>query len=171
LVSLVIPIVLQQLVDGPLGDGAASAGSGDLGPLIGPVAVILVLGVVEAGAIALRRRMVLTPSTRIEARMRSALYSRLQDLPVSFHDRWQSGQLLSRAMSDLSLIRRWIAFGFVLLVVNALTIVVGFGVLVYWNPILGVLFVVCSIPVWIYGFAFEKRYSSIARRSQDQAGD
>lgn len=171
LVSLAIPIVLQQLVDGPLGDGATAAGSGDLGPLIGPVTVILVLGVVEAGAIALRRRMVLTPSTRIEARMRSALYSRLQDLPVSFHDRWQSGQLLSRAMSDLSLIRRWIAFGFVLLVVNALTIVVGFGVLVSWNPILGVLFVVCSIPVWIYGLAFEKRYSSIARRSQDQAGD
>ncbi|PPI74945.1 ABC transporter [Rathayibacter rathayi] len=171
LVSLAIPIVLQQLVDGPLGDGATAAGSGDLGPLIGPVTVILILGVVEAGAIALRRRMVLTPSTRIEARMRSALYSRLQDLPVSFHDRWQSGQLLSRAMSDLSLIRRWIAFGFVLLVVNALTIVVGFGVLVSWNPILGVLFVVCSIPVWIYGLAFEKRYSSIARRSQDQVGD
>lgn len=103
--------------------------------------------------------------------MRSALYRQLQDLPVSFHDRWQSGQLLSRAMSDLSLIRRWIAFGFVLLVVNALTIVVGFGVLVSWNPILGLLFVVCSVPVWIYGFAFEKRYSSIARRSQDQAGD
>lgn len=171
LVSLAIPLVLQQLVDGPLGDGATAAGSGDLGPLIGPVALILGLGILEAGAIALRRRMVLTPSTRVEARMRSALYRQLQDLPVSFHDRWQSGQLLSRAMSDLSLIRRWIAFGFVLLVVNALTIVIGFGVLVYWNPILGVLFVVCSVPVWIYGFAFEKRYSSIARRSQDQAGD
>nr|WP_231727573.1 MULTISPECIES: ABC transporter ATP-binding protein [unclassified Rathayibacter] len=171
LVSLAIPIVLQQLVDGPLGDGATAAGSGDLGPLIGPVGIVLALGVLEAVAIALRRRMVLTPSTHIEARMRGALYRQLQDLPVSFHDRWQSGQLLSRAMSDLSLIRRWIAFGFVLLVVNTLTIIVGFGVLVYWNPILGVLFIVCSIPVWIYGFAFEKRYSSIARRSQDQAGD
>jgi ATP-binding cassette subfamily B protein len=168
LVSLAIPIVLQRLVDGPLTEGASS---GDLGPLIGPVLLVLGLGVLEAVAIALRRRMVLTPSTRVEARMRTALYQRLQDLPVSFHDRWQSGQLLSRAVSDLSLIRRWIAFGFVLLVVNALTIVVGFGVLVYWNPILGVLFIVCSIPVWIYGFLFEKRYSSIARRSQDQAGD
>ncbi|KQQ10326.1 ABC transporter [Rathayibacter sp. Leaf296] len=168
LVSLAIPIVLQRLVDGPLTDGASS---GDLGPLIGPVLLVLGLGVLEAVAIALRRRMVLTPSTRVEARMRTALYQRLQDLPVSFHDRWQSGQLLSRAVSDLSLIRRWIAFGFVLLVVNALTILVGFGVLVYWNPILGVLFIVCSIPVWIYGFLFEKRYSSIARRSQDQAGD
>nr|WP_230673097.1 ABC transporter ATP-binding protein [Rathayibacter sp. Leaf248] len=168
LVSLAIPIVLQRLVDGPLTEGASS---GDLGPLIGPVLLVLGLGVLEAVAIALRRRMVLTPSTRVEARMRAALYQRLQDLPVSFHDRWQSGQLLSRAVSDLSLIRRWIAFGFVLLVVNALTILVGFGVLVYWNPILGVLFIVCSIPVWIYGFLFEKRYSSIARRSQDQAGD
>jgi ATP-binding cassette subfamily B protein len=37
--------------------------------------------------------------------------------------------------------------------------------------ILGVLFIVCSIPLWIYGYLFEKRYSIVARRSQDQAGD
>ena len=50
--------------------------------------------------------------------MRNACTRQLQDLPVAFHDRWPSGQLLSRAISDLNLIRRWIAFGFVLLIVN-----------------------------------------------------
>jgi ATP-binding cassette, subfamily B, bacterial len=30
---------------------------------------------------------------------------------------------------------------------------------------------VCSIPLWIYGFVFENKYSAVARRSQDQQGD
>ena len=74
--------------------------------------------------------------------MRNTLYSKLQDLPVAFHDRWQSGQLLSRAMSDLGLIRRWLSFGIVLLVVNIITIVVGFIVLFFWSWQLGILFAV-----------------------------
>ena len=74
--------------------------------------------IAEGLLIMLRRWFVLTPSTHIEAHMRNTLYEKLQDLPVSFHDRWQSGQLLSRSMGDLGLIRRWLAFGVILLVGN-----------------------------------------------------
>ena len=164
LVALAIPQVLRGLVDGPLQDGDSSK-------IWGPVAIVLALGVLEAAMIWLRRWFVLQPGTHVEAGMRNRLYEQLQDLPVSFHDRWPSGQLLSRAISDLNLIRRWISFGLVLLVVNILTIVVGLGVLVSINWMLGVLFAVCSIPLWIYGYVFEKKYSVVARRSQDQAGD
>ncbi|MCA0216915.1 MAG: ABC transporter ATP-binding protein/permease [Actinobacteria bacterium] len=164
LVALLIPQVLKSLVDGPLQ-------SGDQAQIWPAFLVVLGLGILEAIMIALRRFWVLTPGTHIEARMRNALYMKLQTLPVSFHDRWPSGQLLSRAVSDLNLIRRWISFGLVLLVVNVLTILVGFAFLVNISWILGVLFIVCSIPLWIYGYLFEKRYSIVARRSQDQAGD
>ncbi|HOT34322.1 MAG TPA: ABC transporter ATP-binding protein [Rhodoglobus sp.] len=164
LVALLIPQVLKSLVDGPLQ-------SGDSAQIWPAFLVVLGLGILEAIMIALRRFWVLTPGTHIEARMRNALYMKLQTLPVSFHDRWPSGQLLSRAVSDLNLIRRWISFGLVLLVVNVLTILVGFAFLVNISWILGVLFIVCSIPLWVYGYLFEKRYSIVARRSQDQAGD
>ena len=163
-VALLIPQVLRQLVDGPLA-------TGDSAQIWPAFAVVLGLGVLEAALIALRRWFVLTPGTHIEARMRNALYAKLQDLPVSFHDRWPSGQLLSRAVSDLSLIRRWISFGLVLLVVNILTILVGFVFLVSISWVLGVAFMVLSIPLWIYGYVFEKKYSTVARRSQDQSGD
>ncbi|MEO7023099.1 MAG: ABC transporter transmembrane domain-containing protein, partial [Leifsonia sp.] len=164
LVALSIPQVLRWLVDGPL----ASRDSSE----VLPAALLVVgLGAAEAVFISLRRWFVLTPGTHVEAKMRNGLYAKLQDLPVAFHDRWPSGQLLSRAVSDLNLIRRWISFGIVLLVVNVVTIVVGFGILISWNWILGLIFLVCSIPVWIYGFVFEGKYSTIARRSQDQAGD
>ena len=163
-VALLIPQVLRSLVDGPLQTGDSSQ--------IWPAAIfVLVLGVVEAGMIALRRWFVLGPGTHVEARMRNALYKKLQDLPVAFHDRWPSGQLLSRAVSDLSLIRRWISFGFVLLIVNGLTIIIGFFFLINISLILGVVFIVCSIPLWVYGYLFENKYSTVARRSQDQAGD
>jgi ATP-binding cassette, subfamily B, bacterial len=164
IVALLIPQVLRSLVDGPLKTGD----SAQIWPAVG---IVLVLGVAEAILIALRRFFVLQPGTHVEATMRNALYARLQDLPVSFHDRWPSGQLLSRAISDLNLIRRWISFGIVLLIVNILTIVVGFVFLVSISWILGVIFVVCSIPLWIYGYVFESKYSVVARRSQDQAGD
>jgi ATP-binding cassette subfamily B protein len=164
LVSLAIPLVLQNLVDGPLstGDGAQ----------LWPAAlIVLVLGALEAGLIMARRWFVLTPGTHVEATMRNTLYAKLQDLPVAFHDKWQSGQLLSRSMSDLGLIRRWLAFGVVLLVVNIATVLIGFVVLFFWSWMLGLVFLVCSIPLWIYGFVFENKYSAVTRRSQDQQGD
>ena len=164
IVALVIPQVLRVLVDGPLQDGDSSK-------IWWPVALVLALGVLEAVMIWLRRFFVLQPGTKVEAGMRNALYAKLQDLPVSFHDRWPSGQLLSRALSDLGLIRRWLLFGIVLLVVNTVTILVGFIFLVSINWMLGLLFMVCSIPLWVYGFVFENKYSVVARRSQDQAGD
>ncbi|MCU1415668.1 MAG: transporter [Microbacteriaceae bacterium] len=164
IVALLIPQVLRSLVDGPLKTGD----SAQIWPAVG---IVLVLGVLEAVLIALRRWFVLQPGTHVEASLRNALYARLQDLPVSFHDRWPSGQLLSRVISDLNLIRRWISFGIVLLIVNVLTIVVGFVFLVEISWILGVIFVICSIPLWIYGYVFESKYSTVARRSQDQAGD
>ena len=164
LVALGIPLVLQSLVDGPLATGDASQ--------VWPAAiVVLALGILEAGFIMARRFFVLTPGTHVEAAMRTTLYAKLQDLPVAFHDKWASGQLLSRAMSDLGLIRRWLSFGVVLLIVNLITIIVGSVVLFFWNPVLALVFLVCSIPLWIYGYVFEQKYSVVARRSQDQQGD
>jgi len=164
IVALLIPQVLRSLVDGPLQ-------TGDSTQIWPAFAIVLGLGVLEAIMIALRRWFVLQPGTHIEARMRNGFYEKLQDLPVSFHDRWPSGQLLSRAVSDLNLIRRWISFGLVLLVVNVVTIIVGFVFLVNISWILGAVFIACSIPLWIYGYVFENKYSVVARRSQDQSGD
>lgn len=164
LVSLAVPQVLQRIVDGPLADKDASQ-------VPGAVAIIAALGVIEAALYFARRLFIVGPATRVEASMRRALFATLQDLPVAFHDRWPSGQLLSRSMTDLSLIRRFIAFGFIYLVVNMITIGVGFVVLLFMSPLLAIVFMVCSVPLWINGFRFERRYHVVARRSQDQQGD
>ncbi len=139
--------------------------------LLFAVFAVLGMGLLEAIMVLLRRWLVLTPGTHVEAGLRRTLYAKLQDLEVAFHDKWPSGQLLSRASSDLSMIRRWLSFGLVLLVANLFTIVVGFTVLFSYNWILATVFFVVMAPLWVLGFKFEKEYHVTARMSQDQSGD
>jgi len=173
LMALAIPQYLRGLVDSIAKNKNIFTGDQSvIWPLLVPaVLAVLALGIIEGVMVLLRRWLVLTPGTHVEAGLRKTLYTKLQDLPVAFHDKWPSGQLLSRATGDLSLIRRWLSFGIVLLIANALTIVVGLGMLYSFHWILGTIYLVIVAPLWIIGFRFEKNYHATARRSQDQAGD
>lgn len=163
-IALMIPILLESVISGPVADG-------DMVAIIWASAAVLLLALGEALMVWLRRYFVLTPSMKVEYDMRMSFYSRLQQLPVSFHDRWGSGQLLSRMMQDIGLIRRWLAFGLILLVVNILTIAIGAVLLFRWHWLLGTIFLLSGIPLWIQGYLFEKKYGALSRLSQDQAGD
>ncbi|QIK63736.1 ABC transporter ATP-binding protein [Leucobacter viscericola] len=169
LAALAIPLVLQWVIDGPL--SAAMQSNGDRSQIVWATLGVLGLGIIEAALVYFRRVLVLAPSTEVEYAVRQSFTERLLRLPVAFHDRWQSGQLLSRMMQDISMIRRWLAFGSILLLINLITIVVGTALLFRWHWSLGVVFVVCSIPIWVVGFRFEQRYGTLSRNSQDQAGD
>lgn len=162
--GLVIPQVLGWLIDGPLQTGEVQL-------VWFSSAIVLVLGVLQAVMLWLRRRFVLEPATKVEANLKYDLYSDLVDLPVSFHDKWPSGQLLSRAQGDTSTIRRWLMFGVVLLVTNIITIIVGFVILFVMSWVLGLVMLVFSLPLWLFTYRFEGKYEIYARRSQDQEGD
>ena len=164
-VALAIPQVLRVLVNESLKPG------GSTDAVWTASLVILGLGIAEAGLVALRRQFVINPATTVETRMRVSLYGHLQDLTVSFHDRWGSGQLLSRAMTDLNFLRRWMAFGAIMLVVTTLTVVIGVAVMFSMSWQLALIFLAAAVPIMIYGFRFRTRFSKVARRSQDQAGD
>ncbi|MBH1933820.1 ABC transporter ATP-binding protein, partial [Streptomyces sp. AV19] len=162
--SLVIPLALKQIVDGPIADRDPS------GVWLGGLA-ILVLGLLEAGLFGLRRMLVARPLAEVEAAMRSALYRHLQRLPVAFHDRWPSGQLLSRATTDLMLLRIFLAFVVTFLVVNGLTITVGFVILLLQRWTLGLVLLAPVVPLVILCHSFEERYTRAARTAQDRLGD
>ncbi|QSZ50069.1 ABC transporter ATP-binding protein [Arthrobacter sp. D5-1] len=165
IVALTIPQVLRVLVNNSLQPG----GSTDAVWIA--AVVILALGVAEAGLVALRRQFVINPATTVETRMRVTLYGHLQELTVAFHDRWGSGQLLSRAMTDLSFLRRWMAFGAIMLVVTTLTVIIGVGVMFSMSWQLALIFLAAAVPIMINSFRFRRRFSLVTRLSQDQAGD
>lgn len=164
LASLSIPIVLQWVVDGPLL-------TGDRALIVWSTMAVLALGVAEAFFIFLRRRLLLRPMTEVEFAIRQTFYDKLQQLQVAFHDRWQSGQLLSRMMQDIGLIRRWLTFGAIMLFVNLVTMVAGMALLFRWHWALGVVFILSSLPIWVVGYRFEQSYAALSRQSQDQSGD
>jgi ATP-binding cassette subfamily B protein len=165
IVALAIPQVLRVLVNESLKPGGAAEA------IWISAGIILVLGITEAGLVALRRQFVINPATTVETRMRVSLYDHLQDLTVSFHDRWGSGQLLSRAMTDLNFLRRWMAFGAIMLVVTTLTVIIGIAVMFAMSWQLALIFLAAAVPIMAYSFRFRTRFSKVARRSQDQAGD
>ncbi|MEU7071618.1 ABC transporter ATP-binding protein [Streptomyces narbonensis] len=162
--SLVIPLVLKWMVDGPITD--RDPGGVWLGALY-----LLLLGIAEAVLFGYRRWLVARPLSGVEARMRSDLYRRLQRLPISFHDRWASGQLLSRGTTDLMLVRMFLAFPLTFLLVNGVTILAGYVLLLAQDWSLGLVLLTPVVPLVIVCSLFERRYGAVARRAQDQVGD
>ncbi|RDG37493.1 ABC transporter ATP-binding protein [Streptomyces corynorhini] len=162
--GLVIPLVLKWMVDGPVTD--RDPGGVWLGAL-----ALLALGIVEAVLFGFRRWLVARPLAGVEAAMRADLYRHLQRLPVAFHDRWPSGQLLSRGTTDLMLLRMFLAFPLTFLLVNATTILVGCAILLIQEWTLGLVLLAPVLPLVALCSVFEARYALVARRAQDQVGD
>src|SRR3954465_13652453 len=164
LAQLTVPLVTAAIVDGPLAHGDRDG----LWPLL---ALALVFGIAEALLFFVRRWSMGKSSLQLERDLRQALYVRLQRLPVAFHDRWASGQLLSRATSDMSQIRRFVGFGGGFLAVNLITCVVVLALLLvtYWP--LGLAVLLTTVPLTVVGLRWEKRYNVQSRRVQDQQGE
>jgi ATP-binding cassette, subfamily B, bacterial len=164
LAQITVPLIVAAVVDGPLADGDRAA----LVPLL---ALALVFGIAEAALFFVRRWAANKSCLPLERDLRGALYARLQRLPVSFHDRWASGQLLSRAFSDMSTVRRFLGFAGVFLVVNLMmcTVVLVLLLVTYWP--LGVAVLLTTVPLTIAGMRWEKRYNAQSRAVQDEQGE
>lgn len=162
--GLAVPLVVQRVVDGPVARHDP-AGLLRLGGLT------LLLGLVEAVLIFIRRWSQSSSSVGMEATIRADLYAHLQRLPAGFHDRWQSGQLLSRAISDLSVLRRFLSFGLLFLVLNVVTYVAVVVLLIRLHGPLGLLVAASAVPLFLISRRFGRHYHTSSRRMQDQQGD
>jgi ATP-binding cassette, subfamily B, bacterial len=161
---IAIPLLIKAVIDGPIEQGNAR----ELVPL-GLAAIGL--GVLEAALNLYRRWIQASAVTGMERSMRDSLYAHLQRLHAGFHDEWQSGQLLSRATTDLSAIRRFAGFGIVFFITNVVTFVAVIALLIRLNWWLGLLTGCVFLPVVVLCTRFERRYRVLSRRAQDQEGD
>ena len=163
-ISIAIPLVTRQLIDGPIASGNRQ-GVYALG------AVALALGLVEGGLAFVRRWVMAIATLGSETGVRLDLYAKLQRLPWGFHSRWESGQLLSRIMNDLSTMRRFIGFGLLMIIMNLLQIVVVTALLLqlYWP--MGLVVAVAAVPVVAVCLFNERIYTRLSRAIQDETGD
>jgi ATP-binding cassette subfamily B protein len=162
--EIAIPLLTKSVIDGaiahhdralllPLGLAAIGLGAG-------AATLSLIRRWVQGNAVA-----------SMEKTIRDDLYAHLQRLDPAFHDEWQSGQLLSRATSDLSSIRRFAGFGIVFLIISILVFFAVTGLLIRLNWWLGLITGTMFVPVLLFCFRFERRYKVLSRRVQDQEGD
>jgi ATP-binding cassette subfamily B protein len=168
--EIVIPLLVKAAIDGPIAE-AAQGGQHTSGLLIPIGVAAIALGVIQVGLSFYRRWIQAGAVTGMERAMRDDLYAHLQRLDASFHDSWQSGQLLSRATTDLSTIRRFAGFGVIFLITNVFTFVIVVALLIHLNLPLGLLTGCLFLPVAVLCLRFERRYRVLSRRAQDQEGD
>ncbi|GAB2699968.1 ABC transporter ATP-binding protein [Nocardia thraciensis] len=162
--DILLPVLTARIVDGPI------AGH-DFGAIWWPLSLVIVLSLVSTATSWLRRWIIARPAAQLEVSLRSTLFRRLQILSVGVHDGMESGQLTSRAITDMSTLRRF--FAFVAPTIVALSIMVGAGVVILftfaWQ--IGVVELLIAVPLVLLALRFEQEYGRAARRAQDQSGD
>ncbi len=162
--TIVVPLVTRAVIDGPI------ATSDHLGLYaLGLLAVGL--GIVEAALMFGRRWIVAKATNGTEMGIRTDLYAKLQQLPMSFHGRWESGQLLSRIMNDLSTVRRFLGFGLVFMLTSIAQIAVTVGLLLHMYWPLGLVVLAATVPIVAVCLRIEREYTKLSRQVQDQTGD
>ena len=163
LLNLFVPQILKEAIDQGLATGEARA-------LYVAAAIILGIAVVRGIAAFGQRYYGQWLTHRVSYDMRNDFYDRVQTLPFSFHDRTQTGDLMSRVTSDIGETERFVGIGLMDLVSSVL-LLVGVIVAMLLEDTRTALLALIPVPVLIYatlrfGFTVRPMFKNI----QDQLG-
>ena len=130
------------------------------------VAVILRFFIVTAARVAVRRASFL-----VQRDLRNVFYKHLQLMGSNFFARFAVGDLMTRAIADIQLIRRLIGNGTTMVVIFVYATMFGFGCMFYLSPQL-LLVVLPPLPiVLIYAWRTSAKLGVASRRVQEKLGD
>jgi ATP-binding cassette subfamily B protein len=107
---------------------------------------------------------------RVAQRLRNYLYDHLQRLSFAFHDKTKTGELIQKVTSDVDAVRKFISqeaveFGRIIML-----FFMNFGVLIYINPRLAFLSIIC-VPFTVgMSYYFFGRISKAYEAFQNQDG-
>lgn len=163
-VGFFVPVLTGAAVDGPIAQR-------DLRGLTLLVAAVAAVGLVEAASQLIRRTITAAMTAEWEVLWRRRLFAHLQRLDVAHHDAWDSGQMLSRATNDLSMLRRFAAFGLPFIVITPFLIAIGAIMLAFIHPVFVVILLVVALPTMVGVAWFSSRYKIASRAAQDVMGE
>ena len=145
-IPVVIGVTIDRAIDLP--------GGPDLGLLLTLALALVALAAVQGAAAATRRYFAMRTSHRVEADLRMRLYGRVNSLSFDYYDKTATGQLMSRASTDIHEVQQLV----VLIPINLafLTMAVGaFFVLASVHLVLALLaLVIYPIVTLLTGPAF-----------------
>ena len=115
----------------------------------------LAFAVLGAGVLRMAGRV----SLGVELDLRTRVYAHLQSLELTFFDRQQTGQLMSRATVDLQSVRFFLGYGLIFMLQSALTIVLAAVAMFLTQPGLAAISL-APVPLVVFVAA---RYGRVAR--------
>ncbi|WP_320669884.1 ABC transporter ATP-binding protein [Patulibacter defluvii] len=140
-----------------VGRGIDQIREGDRGGLTFFAVAIALLGLGRLLLTIGRRLVAGRVSLGVEQDLRDRLYGHLQALELGFFDRWQTGQLMSRATVDLSAVRFFLGYGLIFIVQSLLTVVLAAIAMTIQQPLLALLALLPAPLIVFVGHAYGTR--------------
>ena len=162
-INLVMPQLIRWIIDEGIYGGRAAF-------LIYGVLGLLALALLKAILIYIQGGWTEVASQNVAYDLRNQIMQRLTALSFSFHDRMETGQILSRAIQDVERIR-FLTGRAVLRIVEGLMLMIGSAVVLIWmNPILGGL-VMLVLPLLVHrAYVFGNQFRPLSLDIQQQLG-
>ena len=135
--------------------------------------VWLIIGAgVTSGALMVARRLIAGRlSLNVEFDLRQSLYTHLQGMSFGFYDKHQTGQLLSRATSDVSAVRMFLGYGLVFITQYGASLVAASVLLVITSWQLALITFVLLPPIAIVATRYSRRSHPVLRDIQQRIAD
>jgi ABC-type multidrug transport system fused ATPase/permease subunit len=159
--NMVIPQLIRRIVDQGIRDQ-------DIRLLSWSVLTLLGLTLLKGGLTFFQGRWIEMSSQGVAYDLRNAIHHKLSALSFSYHDRTETGQLLSRAIQDVERIRFLTGRASMRLVDGSVLLLGTMVMLVSMNPRLALLALV-AMPLLVYrAFDFARRYRPLSLAIQQQ---
>ncbi len=150
-ISLVFQTLVPKLLNGAIDRSLVQ----HVASLHTAVIEILVVGVIAGITGIASRQYVFKTAYNVEADLRSLIYEHLAWLSFSFYDRVQSGQLISRANSDIRSVQMYSTFA-PLIVVQSFIGVIAFGFMLSINVVLALVAMVVMPILYFVGIKMRR---------------
>jgi len=141
-IGALVPLVTRNAID-----NALDARTSNLSTF---VIVLIVLGITRAVFTFGYRYGLYGMAFRIEYQLRTMLHTHLSTLSFSFYDRVQSGQIISRANSDIRSVQMFLTFA-PIMAVQLVSFVIAIAIMVSINIILTIVAMVALPGVFVFG--------------------
>ena len=135
------------------------------------IELIVGAGILSAILMAFRRQVAGKLSLDVEYDLRETVYLQLQRLSYGFYDHHQTGQLLSRATSDVSAVRVFLGYGLVFLTQYGATLIAAVALLLVTSWKLALLTFVLLPPIPWLAVRYSRRSHPILRDIQQKIAD
>jgi len=162
--SLLVPRIIQQVID----EGISNNQSG---VLVRSALLLLGLGLLTAALNGFQRYITEWIGGHIGYDIRNRLYDHIQHLSFSYHDHAQTGQLISRCISDVRSVQMFIGSSIVELTQMLFLLFGALGIMLSENWNLTLIAILPIVPLSIITLNFGKRVSELFFNVDTALGD